>query len=287
MPKFGCFSAKRLARRISGTSTSEQAPLNSARLFYRYGPHPFTLEVKTSHRNLAGRLHATMVFHVEQSYPSSRLPQPVPTLPDSWTGYAQDSSHPVRWWEARANIWDAYLATVHDLLAQPNTRMFLHMGGLAWRLAVQFGSPSLLKDAARGPSRLVTDYGIGEATTDPVPSHVDSGSKADFDRLFGMKSGQSLWPRQKDFLDSRAWNALLSVKRDDNLTPNQWSRELRDSLHPAERRALNGPGSEVHAESKINADPDITALGILNLGALQSSWDISVSASSAETGGAL
>ncbi|KAI0038554.1 hypothetical protein FA95DRAFT_1613292 [Auriscalpium vulgare] len=237
------------------------------------------------------------------SYPNSRLPQPIPTLPESWTGYVQEPSHVVRWWEARANIWDAYLATVHDLLAQPNARMFLHMGGLAWRLAVQFGSPSLLEDAARGPSRLVTDYGVGEATTDPVPGHVDSGSKADFDRLFGTKSGRSLWPRQKDFLDSRAWNgewswsnevwfstrltALSSAKRDDNLTPNQWSRELRDSLRPAERRAPNGPGSEVHAEGKINADPDIAALGILDLEALQSSWDISVSTSSAETGGAL
>ncbi|KAI0040556.1 hypothetical protein FA95DRAFT_1611707 [Auriscalpium vulgare] len=223
------------------------------------------------------------------SYPKALLQQPLPSVPAAWVSLVQDSDAPFQWWRSHADPWEAYLTTVRELLVQPNARLFLHMGGLAWRLAKEFGPASLMEDAARGPSRLVTDYGVGVPTRSPEAGISDKERRVDLDRLFGVKSGRSLWPRQKDFLDSRAWNgewswsnevwfsirlaALVSGRSVEPRTPSQWTKDLRNGLRPVDHRETYGAGSELHAQHMINSDPDVAALGILDFVVLQQAFE--------------
>lgn len=58
--------------------------------------------------------------------------------------------------------WDAYTLRVTELLKKPFARGFLSLGGILWRLALQFGPADLIAQALAGPSSYVTVWQSGD-----------------------------------------------------------------------------------------------------------------------------
>jgi hypothetical protein len=105
------------------------------------------------------------------------------------------------------NYWNTYLARVQALLRRPYARRFLTMGGILWRLALQFGPPSLLNDALAGPSLDVTTWGIGEVNGQ---SWDDSVTAADIAMLIGVSGTGSCWPPHDVWNSSCRWKGFWS-----------------------------------------------------------------------------
>jgi hypothetical protein len=59
-----------------------------------------------------------------------------------------------------------YLRDIVALVSSPNARGFLEQGGLAWRLALEFGGPTLWEDVFKGPSSLCVSLGRGKRSPD-------------------------------------------------------------------------------------------------------------------------
>ncbi|KAH7918382.1 hypothetical protein BV22DRAFT_1051765 [Leucogyrophana mollusca] len=59
-----------------------------------------------------------------------------------------------------------YLSKVMTLLLQPHARWLLTMGGLLWRIALEYGPPTLYQAALAGPSIDTTLYNLGEYLPD-------------------------------------------------------------------------------------------------------------------------
>jgi hypothetical protein len=53
-------------------------------------------------------------------------------------------------------FWNTYVATIQQLLSRPFARRFLLVGGIIWRIALQFGLNTLIQEALVGPSSDVT-----------------------------------------------------------------------------------------------------------------------------------
>jgi hypothetical protein len=105
------------------------------------------------------------------------------------------------------NYWNAYLAQVQTLLRRPYARRFLTMGGILWRLALQFGPPSLLNDALAGPSSDVTIWGIGDVINGQWD---DSVTAADIAMLIGVSGTGSCWPPHDVWNSSCRWKGFWS-----------------------------------------------------------------------------
>jgi hypothetical protein len=114
-----------------------------------------------------------------------------------------------------------YILSVEQLLARPNARGFLERGGLAWRLALQFGGESLWKDVFKGPSAVCVNFGIGERSPDPAYISEDV-SQIECDILTGSVYGpgdepgirklkQSLFPPLDLFEQSKHWIGVWTV----------------------------------------------------------------------------
>ncbi|KAG1900996.1 uncharacterized protein F5891DRAFT_1188092 [Suillus fuscotomentosus] len=111
------------------------------------------------------------------------------------------------------NYWNTYLARVQALLRRPYARWFLTMGGILWRLALQFSPPSLLNDALTGLSLDVTTWGIGEVNGQ---SWDDSVTAADIAMLIGVSGTGSCW------LPHDVWNSSCQWKGFWSDTDEQW-----------------------------------------------------------------
>ncbi|KAG2737849.1 hypothetical protein P692DRAFT_20883171 [Suillus brevipes Sb2] len=93
------------------------------------------------------------------------------------------------------DLWNQYQWQVRELLGRPYARRFLTMGGIAWRLALQFGPPELARQALDGPSSDVTVFGRGDIAEGYWDDSVTPG---DLGTLIGRSSTgvESCWPPQ-------------------------------------------------------------------------------------------
>ncbi|KAH7905688.1 hypothetical protein BJ138DRAFT_1118245 [Hygrophoropsis aurantiaca] len=103
-----------------------------------------------------------------------------------------------------------YLLRASTLMMRPHARRFLTMGGLLWRIALEFGPPGLYQAALAGPSIDTTFYNAGEYL--PATGETDDTvSDEEVDVLLGGYDGPgyrqrlSLWPPLKMLTDSGRW----------------------------------------------------------------------------------
>jgi hypothetical protein len=161
---------------------------------------------------------------------------------------------------------DNYMQSVEQLLSRPNARGFLERGGLAWRLALQFGGESLWKDVFKGPSSVCVNLGIGERS----PDHAyisEELHQNECDILTGSIYGpgdepgtrklkQSLFPPLDLFEQSKHWigvwtihnegwfQGLLKLLRKKELKPvsqSVWVRNMRSN-----RKTLSEEDARTH-----------------------------------------
>ncbi|EIM85170.1 uncharacterized protein STEHIDRAFT_158858 [Stereum hirsutum FP-91666 SS1] len=182
-------------------------------------------------------------------------------VPPSWV-----HTDPVtEWWNHEpGNIMASYLWAVQEVLSRPNAIRALHSGGLLWRIAVEYGSMTLMEAAVRGPSDIATVYRRGRTYPLPVPSTTDHLSEQEVNALVGMTdNGTSVWPSLTVFegpgsimwdgewsLETERWfrrrlNALQG-ERDVLLRENLWYRDIIRSARTP-RREPSGTGSAVWA----------------------------------------
>ncbi|VDC04154.1 unnamed protein product [Peniophora sp. CBMAI 1063] len=107
--------------------------------------------------------------------------------------------------------WSEWLIQVEDLLNMPRARQFIRDGGIAWRIALQFGPPHLAASVLAGPSTEARSPLPGEQWhgADVV---VDRPTTEDYELLIGRAGGRSWWPHPDE------WDA--------NVGPGEWTLGL-------------------------------------------------------------
>jgi hypothetical protein len=150
----------------------------------------------------------------------------------------------------------SYILAVQALLTRDNARGFVERGGLAWRIAIEFGSKDLWADTFRGPSSSVVRYFEGELIIDGHDEEdwiCEKPLVREEQLLVGTifipgstdKSRSSLFPPLHVFESSKHWNGvwtheneiwfqtMLTRLREDQLKPKiahnwvQWGRSHR------------------------------------------------------------
>ncbi|KAG1740273.1 hypothetical protein EDB19DRAFT_1828494 [Suillus lakei] len=89
--------------------------------------------------------------------------------------------------------WENYKSNVKGLLGRPYACRFLSLGGILWRLALQFGPADLIDRALAGPSSDVTDWASGDMLDwfcDDMVTPADKGI------LLGcsLRGSETCWP---------------------------------------------------------------------------------------------
>jgi hypothetical protein len=130
-----------------------------------------------------------------------------------------------------------YLRAVKILLARENARGFVERGGLAWRLAIEFGTPDLWSDTFRGPSLRVVRFYQGELMRKPEDTEDWICEKAflrESQLLVGTlfatddpekKNRKSLFPPLELFETSMHWNGAWTNENE------SWFRSMVSRLH--------------------------------------------------------
>ncbi|KAG2354421.1 hypothetical protein BDR07DRAFT_1494636 [Suillus spraguei] len=101
--------------------------------------------------------------------------------------------------------WDAYMLRVTELLQKPFARRFLSLGGILWRLALQFGPADLIARALAGPSSYATVWQSGDISD----GHCDDiATAAEIGILLGRNFSGTVtcWPPYD------LWNASIQWK---------------------------------------------------------------------------
>ncbi|KAG1893740.1 uncharacterized protein F5891DRAFT_985561 [Suillus fuscotomentosus] len=107
--------------------------------------------------------------------------------------------------------WNTYLATVQQLLDRPFARRFLTVGGIIWRIALQFGPKTLIQEALSGPSSDVTRWKSGETLDDLWD---DTVTPAELEILLGqgLENSVTCWPPHDIWTSSTRWSGFWSEK---------------------------------------------------------------------------
>lgn len=99
--------------------------------------------------------------------------------------------------------WQEYVASVRTLLSQSKGAAFLLEGGIAWRLAIQFGPTDIIRQLANAPTRAVLQHYDGN--TDIRGYIGDQVSEREMDILVGLTRNvnggttRRWWPTNDDF----------------------------------------------------------------------------------------
>ncbi|KAG2045417.1 hypothetical protein BDR06DRAFT_596547 [Suillus hirtellus] len=160
------------------------------------------------------------------------------------------------------DYWHQYQRRVRELLQRPYARRFLTMGGIAWRLALQFGPPELARPALDGPSSDVTVWGRGDIAEGYWD---DSVTPADLGTLIGRSSTgvESCWPPQDVWESSSRWMGFwtdadekwfqthLSNLTSGNIAAPKTRKNWKRSFRPTAAARLGDSGTELFARSLL------------------------------------
>ncbi|KAG1891932.1 uncharacterized protein F5891DRAFT_1197228 [Suillus fuscotomentosus] len=119
------------------------------------------------------------------------------------------------------DCWNIYLEQVQALLMCPYTRQFLTLGGILWRLVLQFSPPSLLNHALAGPSSDIMIWGIGDIANGQCD---DSVAAVDSATLIDVSEAGSFW------LPHDIWDASCRWKEFWSDTDEQWFQSHLQNL---------------------------------------------------------
>ncbi|KZV59934.1 hypothetical protein PENSPDRAFT_694714 [Peniophora sp. CONT] len=155
--------------------------------------------------------------------------------------------------------WDDWVVQIGELLAQPRARQFIRDGGIAWRLALEFGPATLAAAALEGPSREARLPLPGEVGLDSS-FVVDRPTTEDYELLVGRAAGRSWWPHPDEWdasmgpgewtLGLERWfqsrlRGLSMVDGEETsdaretLRDGAWRAHIARALHARERRLLS------------------------------------------------
>ncbi|KAG1722587.1 uncharacterized protein EDB91DRAFT_1004895, partial [Suillus paluster] len=95
------------------------------------------------------------------------------------------------------------------LLRRPFARHFLMLGGILWRIALQFGPNTLVQEALAGPSSAVTLWGSGESVGNLWDNFV---TPEEINTLLGRShsGSESCWPPNDLWDSSKKWKGFWS-----------------------------------------------------------------------------
>lgn len=107
--------------------------------------------------------------------------------------------------------WNTYVATIQQLLNRPFARHFLTVGGIIWRIALQFGPNTLVQEALAGPSSDITRWKSGEMLDDLWDDMV---TPAELEVLLGqgLESSVTCWPPHDIWTSSTRWSGYWLEK---------------------------------------------------------------------------
>lgn len=186
------------------------------------------------------------------------------------------------WWTSHGKLIDAYRHQV-QLLLRSVAPQVLAMGGIAWRLAVEYGSPTDLQRAAERPSYKFLSHCTTHPSEIPVSTVTDNHLYADEIRvLFGqLLDGKSLWPHPDIFNKTMAWNGYWEKHNEEwfqkrlhhlQTVPNptlyddtQWHNIIIKDLPPELRRSKVDEGSLAFAEGELREEPELIKYAVIDL----------------------
>lgn len=160
------------------------------------------------------------------------------------------------------DYWNQYQRQVRELLERPYARRFLTMGGITWRLALQFGPPELARQALDGPSSDVTVFGRGDIAEGYWD---DSVTPADLGTLIGRSSTgvESCWPPQDVWESSSRWMGFwtyadekwfqthLQNLSSGNLAAPKTRKNWKRAFRPTAAVRLGDCGTEIFARNLL------------------------------------
>lgn len=160
------------------------------------------------------------------------------------------------------DFWNQYQWQVRELLGRPYARRFLTMGGIAWRLALQFGPPELARQALDGPSSDVTVFGRGDIAEGYWDDSVTPG---DLGTLIGRSSTgvESCWPPQDVWESSSRWMGFwtyadekwfqthLQNLSSGNLAAPKTRKNWKRAFRPTAAVRLGDSGTEIFARNLL------------------------------------
>jgi hypothetical protein len=124
-----------------------------------------------------------------------------------------------------------YIREVKALLTRVNARGFLEHGGLAWRIALEFGTPSLWRDAFAGPSLSVAEFFEGDFRPSrgwiceaPLPREIVILIGGVYEQN-KIRMARSLFPPLDLFENSAHWNGIWTADNE------VWFGNLVDKIH--------------------------------------------------------
>jgi hypothetical protein len=156
-----------------------------------------------------------------------------------------------------------YLFTVKELLTREHARGFLERGGLAWRIALEFGPPGLWAEAFKGPSLSVVRFYEGELILDKEGDWIcEQTLKREIQLLVGQvyvteaaeKVRKSLFPPLNVFESSMHWNGIWT---DEN---EKWFNTLVGRLRQKRLKPRTGHNWDKWARSNAKHIQDEDAL---------------------------
>ncbi|TFY77830.1 hypothetical protein EWM64_g6182 [Hericium alpestre] len=188
---------------------------------------------------------------------------------------------PTNWHNVGTSIETAHEQALIALFLQPGAHWFLAMGRLAWRLALQYGPPTLVAEALQGPSHYVRVLRRGDLMGTPEPVSGDRLYPGEEDLLIGrIPDGPSIWLPLSVFSSSSTWNgewlpqneAWFQCRHGMFSTPNMrtytaaaWGRELRDQAGSRNRRTCTGIGSSEHGQTLLLQNVEALSFAIIRM----------------------
>jgi hypothetical protein len=162
--------------------------------------------------------------------------------------------------------WSKYERNVNTLLERPYARRFLTMGGILWRLALQFGPSTIITHALSGPSLDATVWRQGDISQGG--GWDDSVTMADIGILIGQSpdGAGSCWPPHDVWFTSSRWKGfwlesdeiwfqshLANLSSANLKAPKnckEWKQFFHSKLTTAGAR-LSTPGSEAFSRQLL------------------------------------
>ncbi|TFK61567.1 hypothetical protein BDN72DRAFT_903987 [Pluteus cervinus] len=155
---------------------------------------------------------------------------------------------------------------IRMILSLPRARRLVAEGGILWRIALCWGSPSLYNECLYGPSALALHYRVGE--THPERELFDDGlSSQTLSIVLGVQdNNRSMWPHPDLLEYSQQWYGIWTESLEvwfqkrvqeiisgqaKPLSVSEW-RKTFETFRRWERHNVETVGSEPHAQHVCN-----------------------------------
>ncbi|TFY51812.1 hypothetical protein EVG20_g10827 [Dentipellis fragilis] len=211
-----------------------------------------------------------------------RVPYKPPVPPPRLPTYLRPHTRPEWWSSPEGATFARYKTAVESVLWRPHARQWLLRGGLAWRLAVEFGTSDLRMSVLDGPSTSAFYYGRGSTSDIPILSIGDLPSDEENAILTGWTPSGSIWPSldvwESSLMCTGEWSEPAEFWFDRHLrkiseegvaealvVDTAWTRKLRLAIRPVDRRLGENQGSLEFATKTVAASAEAASFALVAL----------------------